>query len=272
MLQSISKAAYRVRSVETALPTIREAVRVAQTAPSGPVSVEIPIDIQAAAIEWPADMAAPHITTLTHCSRARRATRRAAGERKASAVVAGRRRARMRQMPCERLVALGFGVVTSVQGRGVVPEDHPATLGAFNVHPAVESFYKTCDALVVVGSRLRGNETLQVQARTAAAAAIASTPTRSPTTAAIATRCSFTAMRRQCSKNSLRCSEDRLKVDPAFAQDLASARESARRRCAARASVRTSASSMRCSGSSGPRLQLGARRHGLEQHVGQPLC
>ena len=61
----------------------------------------------------------------------------------------------------ERLVALGFGVVTSVQGRGVLPEDHPATLGAFNVHPSVESFYKTCDALVVVGSRLRGNETLK---------------------------------------------------------------------------------------------------------------
>jgi Thiamine pyrophosphate-requiring enzymes [acetolactate synthase, pyruvate dehydrogenase (cytochrome), glyoxylate carboligase, phosphonopyruvate decarboxylase] len=35
MLSSISKAAFRVRSVETALPTIREAVRVAQTAPSG---------------------------------------------------------------------------------------------------------------------------------------------------------------------------------------------------------------------------------------------
>jgi acetolactate synthase-1/2/3 large subunit len=68
MLSSISKAAFRVRSVETALPTIREAVRVAQTAPSGPVSVEIPIDIQAAEIEWPADLAAPHVTTLTHCS------------------------------------------------------------------------------------------------------------------------------------------------------------------------------------------------------------
>jgi acetolactate synthase I/II/III large subunit len=58
-------------------------------------------------------------------------------------------------------VALGFGVVTSVQGRGVLPEDHPATLGAFNVHPSVESFYKTCDAVLVVGSRLRGNETLK---------------------------------------------------------------------------------------------------------------
>ncbi|MFP3589507.1 hypothetical protein SCB29_38795, partial [Paraburkholderia sp. SIMBA_055] len=61
----------------------------------------------------------------------------------------------------ERLVKLGFGVVTSVQGRGVLPEDHPATLGAFNVQPTVEKFYKTCDALLVVGSRLRGNETLK---------------------------------------------------------------------------------------------------------------
>ncbi len=68
MLSSISKAAFRVRSVETALPTMREAVRVALTAPSGPVSVEIPIDIQAAEIEWPADLAAPHVSTLTHDS------------------------------------------------------------------------------------------------------------------------------------------------------------------------------------------------------------
>ncbi|MHA7161960.1 thiamine pyrophosphate-binding protein, partial [Burkholderia pseudomallei] len=69
--------------------------------------------------------------------------------------------ARHARAEVERLVALGFGVVTSVQGRGVLPEDHPATLGAFNVHAAVEHFYKTCDAVVVVGSRLRGNETLK---------------------------------------------------------------------------------------------------------------
>ncbi|SAL77324.1 acetolactate synthase II large subunit [Caballeronia choica] len=160
MLSSISKAAFRVRSVDTALPTIREAVRVAQAAPSGPVSVEIPIDIQAAQIEWPADLAAPHVTTLTHDN--------ARVEQLAKALVGAKRPllwlgggTRHARSAVERLVALGFGVVTSVQGRGVLPEDHPATLGAFNVHPSVESFYKTCDALVVVGSRLRGNETLK---------------------------------------------------------------------------------------------------------------
>jgi len=61
----------------------------------------------------------------------------------------------------ERLVALGFGIVTSVQGRGVLPEDHPMTLGATNMHGPVEAFYQTCDAAVVVGSRLRSNETLK---------------------------------------------------------------------------------------------------------------
>jgi acetolactate synthase-1/2/3 large subunit len=160
MLASISKAAYRVRTVETALPTIREAVRVAQTAPSGPVSVEIPIDIQAAEIEWPADLSAPHVTTLTH-DRARvtqLADALAEARRPLLWLGGGTRHARA---AVERLVALGFGVVTSVQGRGVLPEDHPATLGAFNMLASVESFYKTCDAVLVVGSRLRGNETLK---------------------------------------------------------------------------------------------------------------
>ncbi len=152
MLSSISKAAYRVRSVETALATIREAVRVAQTAPSGPVSVEIPIDIQAAEIEWPVDMAAPHVSTLTHDTKRveQLADELAKAKRPLLWLGGGTRHARAQ---VER--------VTSVQGRGVLPEDHPATLGAFNVQPTVEKFYKTCDALLVVGSRLRGNETLK---------------------------------------------------------------------------------------------------------------
>ena len=134
MLSSISKAAFRVRSVETALPTIREAVRVAQTAPSGPVSVEIPIDIQAARNR----MACRSGRAARHDAHA--STRRASSNSRRQLVSAkrpllwlggGTRHARA---AVERLVALGFGVVTSVQGRGVLPEDHPATLGAFNVH------------------------------------------------------------------------------------------------------------------------------------------
>ncbi|CAD6543210.1 Acetolactate synthase isozyme 1 large subunit [Paraburkholderia kirstenboschensis] len=225
MLQSISKAAYRVRSVETALPTIREAVRVAQTAPSGPVSVEIPIDIQAAEIEWPADLSAPHITTLTHCSQrvARLAEQLANAKRPLLWLGGGARHA---AEAVERLVALGFGVVTSVQGRGVLPEDHPATLGAFNVHPAVESFYKTCDALVVVGSRLRGNETLKYKL------ALPQPLYRIDADALADNRGYRNEMFVHGDASAVleelaTLLEGRVKVDPAFAQDLAAARESA---------------------------------------------
>ncbi|MFL9863407.1 thiamine pyrophosphate-binding protein [Paraburkholderia fungorum] len=225
MLQSISKAAFRVRSVETALPTIREAVRVAQTAPSGPVSVEIPIDIQAAEIEWPADLAAPHVTTLTHCSArvAQLADQLANAKRPLLWLGGGTRHARA---AVERLVALGFGVVTSVQGRGVLPEDHPATLGAFNVHAAVESFYKTCDALVVVGSRLRGNETLKYKL------ALPEPLYRIDADALADNRGYRNDMFVHGDASAVleelaTLLEGRLQVDPAFTQDLTAARESA---------------------------------------------
>jgi acetolactate synthase-1/2/3 large subunit len=60
------------------------------------------------------------------------------------------------------LLDLGFGVVSSWNGRGIVAEDHPRSLAALqgNGSPEVEAFYDTVDALVVVGSRLRGHETL----------------------------------------------------------------------------------------------------------------
>jgi acetolactate synthase-1/2/3 large subunit len=56
---------------------------------------------------------------------------------------------------------MGVGIVTSIQGRGVVPETHALSLGAFNATPPIEDFYATCDLMLVVGSRLRGNETLR---------------------------------------------------------------------------------------------------------------
>ena len=54
---------------------------------------------------------------------------------------------------------LGFAVVTSTQGKGVVDENEDMCIGAFNAVPMAEKFYSTCDLMIVVGSRLRGHET-----------------------------------------------------------------------------------------------------------------
>jgi acetolactate synthase-1/2/3 large subunit len=41
----------------------------------------------------------------------------------------------------------------------MVPEDHPWTLGAFNMTPHAQGIYDRADLMLVIGSRLRGNET-----------------------------------------------------------------------------------------------------------------
>jgi len=162
MLGAISKQAWRVRSAATALSTFREAVRCAQTAPTGPVSVEVPIDIQAELIDLPDDLA-PHVPMVTQPSPhdIERLTEALASARRPLLWLGGGARAAGHAVA--RLVAMGFGVVSSTQGRGIVAEDHPASLGAYNVASPVEAFYQTCDAVLVVGSRLRGNETLKYQ-------------------------------------------------------------------------------------------------------------
>jgi acetolactate synthase I/II/III large subunit len=162
MLQAVSKKAWRVRSADTALATFKQAVHCAMSAPSGPVSVEVPIDIQAELIDLPEDLepmrvvpAAPDERAVAKLADALAQARRpllwlGGGARGAQAAVA-------------RLVAMGFGVVTTVQGRGIVREDHPMSIGAYNLQPAIEGFYQSCDAMLVVGSRLRSNETLKYQ-------------------------------------------------------------------------------------------------------------
>jgi acetolactate synthase-1/2/3 large subunit len=159
MLRAVSKAAFRIRSPETAIGTLREAVRVALTPPRGPVSVEIPIDIQAAQIECPAALEPVVIEPAQPLARELDdlAQRLVKAKRPLLWLGGGARHA---VEAVRRLVDLGFGVVTSVQGRGIIPEDHPLSLGAFNLHDPIERFYGTCDAMLVVGSRLRSNETL----------------------------------------------------------------------------------------------------------------
>lgn len=162
MLKAVSKAAFRIRSADTALSTIKLAVQTALTAPTGPVSVEIPIDIQAALIDMPVDLQplpVPQHVPSAHALDAL-AERLARAKRPLLWLGGGARHA---SKQVQRLLDLGFGVVTSTQGRGIVPEDDPRSLGAFNLHKPVEAFYRTCDAMLVVGSRLRGNETLKYE-------------------------------------------------------------------------------------------------------------
>jgi len=159
MMRAVCKAAFRVRSVDTALGTFREALHVALSAPTGPVSIEIPIDLQGAPLTaWPSDLSprkvVPSVPDAAQLDAL--ATRLASARRPMLWLGGGARHA---GDAARLLLDLGFGLVTTIQGRGVVDEHDTRTLGAFNLHPAIERLYKTCDAMVVVGSKLRVPET-----------------------------------------------------------------------------------------------------------------
>ncbi len=167
MLRAVCKAAFRISKPEEAFAVLKQAVALAFTPPCGPVSIEIAIDVQKLQLERPVDLQATSRLTLQSLlpvaqfpyglqldalveifkSSKRPLLWLGGGARQAGAAV-------------DRLVKLGFGVVTSVQGRGVVPEDHPQSMGAFNLQKAAQDLYAASDAMLVVGSRLRSNETL----------------------------------------------------------------------------------------------------------------
>jgi acetolactate synthase I/II/III large subunit len=113
-----------------------------------------------------------------------------------------------------------------VQGRGIVREEHPMSIGAYNLQSAVESFYQTCDAMLVVGSRLRSNETLKYQLKLPQALLrIDADPMANG-------RC-YRSAQFVCGDAALTLNaladklEGRMKIDKAFAADLRKAHDSA---------------------------------------------
>jgi acetolactate synthase-1/2/3 large subunit len=54
---------------------------------------------------------------------------------------------------------LGAPVVTSLNGRGAIPEDHPLSLGALTMSPQIEDLVSGADVLLAAGTRFQGNAT-----------------------------------------------------------------------------------------------------------------
>jgi acetolactate synthase-1/2/3 large subunit len=161
MLKAISKGYFRVWEPHGTIGTLTAAAAMALSAPRGPVSIEIPVDIQ----RVPA--AVPKCISLSRISVAHPPAQVAM---LADLVRAARRPmlwlgggAREAGAAATELVERGFCAVTSTNGRAVVPEGHPRSLGAFNMTPPAQAIYRRADLMIVVGSRLRGNESLNNQ-------------------------------------------------------------------------------------------------------------
>ena len=164
MLKAISKAYIRVWEPQAAVDNLVAAAQLALSAPSGPVVLEIPVDVQRVPARRRAHPARCRVTPVPPdpvlldalAERLLRAKRPlmwlgggARGAAEAATVLAER----------------GIPAVTTTNGRAVVPEGHARSMGAFNMTSAAQEIYDRCDLMLVVGSRLRGNETRNNAAR-----------------------------------------------------------------------------------------------------------
>lgn len=158
MLKAVSKQVIRAWEPHNAVDALLAAAQAALSAPTGPVSLEIPVDVQRLKARLRGAPARVAVQTVVPDA--------ALLDELAAMILQARRPmlwlgggARGAAEAATALVERGVGAVTSTQGRATVPEGHRWSLGAFNMTPDAQAIYEQSDLMLVVGSRLRGNET-----------------------------------------------------------------------------------------------------------------
>lgn len=166
MLGALSKAVLRPGDAKEIGSVVAEGLRIATEPPFGPVSVELPIDLQYASV--PAG-ARRGFDPLAGEGRQQPEGWRDAARRAAELIAAARRPVIWAgggavQSGAEGEVAelarrIGAGVLTSPNGRGVLSEDDPLCIGNLSWDPDVRELLAEADLLIGVGTRYQGPNT-----------------------------------------------------------------------------------------------------------------
>jgi len=165
MLASLSKGVHRAGTSDEIAAVVASAVSQAMSAPRGPVSVELPIDLQyadaapmsseaLAGLLAPTLVAAPDRDELSLAVELVTAARRPLVWAGGGAVAAG-----AEEEVAELVHRLRAGLITSPNGRGVLPEDDPACIGNLAWDPDVRELCADADVLVAIGTRYQGPNT-----------------------------------------------------------------------------------------------------------------
>ncbi|SUB80965.1 Acetolactate synthase isozyme 1 large subunit [Pragia fontium] len=158
-LRACSKRAYRVNSPEQAIPILHRAIQEAQTPPCGPVAIEIPIDIQNTLVPLSvlSNTVEPAVYSVVADQVIEKLYQRLSAAKRPTMWVGGGALACSKAV--RQLADAGVAVISSTHGRGILPDSHPRSLRAFHNSPSIEAILEQSDLMLVVGSRLRSNET-----------------------------------------------------------------------------------------------------------------
>ncbi|MHB8457642.1 MAG: thiamine pyrophosphate-dependent enzyme, partial [Acidimicrobiales bacterium] len=164
MLRSLSKQVSRAESTDRIGAVVAQAASLAMAFPQGPVSVELPIDLQygdASRDAWHPT----HGFGLSPWTAALPASWPKAAELMAACraplIWAGGGAVRSHAEAEVAMLArqIGAGVLTTANARGILAEDDPLHIGNLSWDPKVRELVKEADLLIGIGTRYQGPNT-----------------------------------------------------------------------------------------------------------------
>ncbi|MDG4825284.1 thiamine pyrophosphate-binding protein [Asanoa sp. WMMD1127] len=156
MLRSVTRQAWSVRRAADIAEVVVAAGREALTGRPQPTAVEIPVDLQYAETPRTGVVAAPVPRAAPDPARVAAAAALLAGARRPLVWAGGGvNHAGAADALRAFVERLGIPVVTSTEGRGALPEDHPLCLGSLATYKPLRAHVERADAVLVVGSRFQ---------------------------------------------------------------------------------------------------------------------
>ncbi|WP_435223859.1 thiamine pyrophosphate-dependent enzyme [Streptomyces sp. Tue6028] len=153
-MRGVAAFSHRVSSVAEIDAAVARAFTLFAARRPRPVHIEVPLDLLETAEETGPARVAPVVAPAAPGAEAvRRAAEALASARRPALVLGGG--ARAASAPVLALAErLGAPVVTTANGKGIVPESHPLSLGVSLHSPSVQGWLTACDVVLAVGTEL----------------------------------------------------------------------------------------------------------------------
>lgn len=164
LMMPVTKHNFRVLDAKELVSTIRKAFMIATTGRYGPVHIDLPVDVLQAevdgkALDAPPEPKKPQKRDLSGLLDAIKLLEEA--ENPVILVGGGASWSQAGTQIVEFAEILGAPVVTTLMGKGAVPEDHPLVLGPVGMHGKQVASYvlNNCDVLLALGTRFSDRST-----------------------------------------------------------------------------------------------------------------
>lgn len=159
MMDGACKTAIAVSDPTNVQTVVREAIKQTKAQPTGPVTIQIPIDMQSKLVNRSIIQQEPQLNRGTFTLDSEVLSKIQLAERPVLWVGGGVVKASAHRLLTQFAEQIGAAVITSESGKGAIPEDHPQCIGNYAATKPTIDLLKSADLLISIGVRFRWNET-----------------------------------------------------------------------------------------------------------------